>query len=375
MNKALAVVLSGLFFIFVLAVSTRAQNPAAPPAGDAPKTAEQAFKNIQALKGTPAEQLQPAMQFINSSLGVECEYCHVLGAFDKDDKKPKQTARLMIEMQMAINKGHFKGQREVTCYTCHHGSHDPAGIPVIAEEEPKRPEAKPADAAPALPTAEQVLEKYVQAAGGEAALQKVTTRVEKGTLSTTGRQFPVEIFAKAPNKRVSIMHSPNGDSFTGVNGSSGWLGASGGRPPRDLTGPEFEAASFDATFYLPLELKKMFTQTRVRPSDKIGGHDAVQVIGITEGKPPVRLFFDKETGLLLRTVRYAETPLGRNPTQVDYADYRSEGGVKVPFQWTVARPLGRFTINVTDVRQNVPVDDKKFEKPDALPAAAKPAGQ
>jgi hypothetical protein len=99
----------------------------------------------------------------------------------------------------------------------------------------------------------------------------------------------------------------------------------------------------------------------------------LQVIGLNAGKPPMRLFFDKESGLLVRSVRYADTPLGRNPTQVDYADYRAQDGVKVPFQWTVARPSGRFTIQVSDLQQNVPVDDKKFEKP-AAPAPAKPAG-
>jgi photosynthetic reaction center cytochrome c subunit len=112
-------------------------------------------------------------------------------------------------------------------------------------------------------------------------------------------------------------------------------------------------------------LKKIFTQARVRPADKVGGHDAVQVIGLREGKPPVRLIFDKDSGLLLRTIRYMETRLGRNPTQIDYADYRSEGGVKIHFQWTVARPLGRFTVKVTETQQNLPVDDKKFEKPAA----------
>jgi hypothetical protein len=137
---------------------------------------------------------------------------------------------------------------------------------------------------------------------------------------------------------------------------------------------ENEAFGFDSTFYLPTELKKMFAQFRVRPAaDKIGGHDVVQLIGVNPGKAPMRLFFDKESGLLLRSVRYADTPLGRNPTQVDYADYRAQDGVKVPFQWTVARPSGRFTIQVSDLQQNVPVDDKKFEKP-AAPAPAKPAG-
>jgi len=140
-----------------------------------------------------------------------------------------------------------------------------------------------------------------------------------------------------------------------------------------MTAQENEAIGFDATFYLPTELKKMFAQFRVRPAaDKIAGHDVYQLIAANPGKPPMRLFFDKESGLLLRSIRYAETPLGRNPTQVDYGDYRAQDGVKVPFQWTIARPLGRFTIQIHELQQNVPVDDKKFEKP---AAAAAPAEQ
>jgi photosynthetic reaction center cytochrome c subunit len=344
----------------------RAQNAA--PANEGGKTAEQFFKNIQVMKGVPAESVLPAMQFISNSLGVECEFCHVRDANEKDDKKAKVTARKMIEMQMAINRDNFKGQTEVTCYSCHRGAHDPVGVPMIAEEEPKRPEPEKAQAAPpALPAADQILDKYLQAVGGAEAVQKVSSRVESGTINFGGRQFPVEVLAKAPNKRISTVHTPNGDNITAFDGNAGWLGNPGGRPPRNMNAQEVDAISFDATFYLPTEIKKMFAQFRVRPAEKIGGHEVVQVIGLREGKAPLRLFFDKESGLLLRTVRYGETPLGRNPTQVDYTDYRSEGGVKIPFQWTVARPSGRFTIQVSEAKQNVAIDDARFAKP-AAPA-------
>ena len=361
--------------LFLAACSAGAQSAAGPSRQDSADPAEQVFKNIQVLKGTPAYLVVPSMQFIANSLGVECEFCHVRGANEKDDKKTKLTARQMIQMQMAINKDNFKERPEVTCFTCHRGSHDPVGVPIIAETEPKRPEPEKAEAAaPAVPTSDEILDKYVQAVGGAGAIQKITSRVEKGTISFGQQQMPVEVVAKAPNKRASVVHTANGDSTTAFDGHAGWLGNPGPRPPRDMSAAENEAIGFDATFYLPTELKKMFAQFRVRPAtDKIGGHDVVQLIGMNPGKAPIRLFFDKESGLLLRSVRYAETPLGRNPTQVDYADYRAQDGVKVPFQWTVARPNGRFTIQVSDLQQNVPVDDKKFEKP-AAAAPAKPAG-
>src|SRR6267143_7012888 len=100
-----------------------------------------------------------------------------------------------------------------------------------------------------------------------------------------------------------------------------------------------------------------------RGPNSIDGHDTYVVAGRTEGQPPLRLYLDKKSGLLLRLVRYAETPLGRNPTQIDYADYRDANGVKVPFRWMLARPGNRFAIQVEQVQQNVPVDDAKFVAP------------
>ena len=102
---------------------------------------------------------------------------------------------------------------------------------------------------------------------------------------------------------------------------------------------------------------------RVMHPEEIGGQEAYVVVGFQAGQPPVKLYFNQQSGLLVRLVDNQDTPLGWNPTQFDYADYRDEGGVKVPFQWTIARPEGRFTIKVSDIQQNVPIDDSKFAEP------------
>src|SRR5260221_5044459 len=160
--------------------------PPKTPAAPGTKLAEEEFKNIQALKGIPAEQVIPSMQFIAASLGVECEYCHVAHANEKDDKKTKVTARKMINMMMAINKDNFEGHREVTCFSCHRGLTELVSTPVITDEEP-RPRAqegrKPGDTQVALPSAEELLDKYLGAIGGANALQKITSRVQRGTLT------------------------------------------------------------------------------------------------------------------------------------------------------------------------------------------------
>ena len=349
-----------------------APNPPAAPAR--PKLAEEEFKNIQALKGIPADQVIPSMQFIAASLGVECEYCHVAHANEKDDKKPKVTARKMINMMMAINKDNFEGPREVTCYSCHRGSRDPVATPIITDEDAKpaaEGEKKPGEAKAMLPSAAQLLDKYLAAIGGAEALQKITSRVQKGTITAFGGQhFPVDVYSKAPDKRLSVMHLQGGDSFTGFDGKQGWLSVLG--RVHTMSAAENAAARIDADLYLPAHLKTLYEKFRVDIGEKIDGHETYVVAGRTVGQPPLRLYLDKESGLLLRLVRYAETPLGRNPTQIDYADYRDANGVKAPFRWMLARPGNRFTIQVEQLQQNVAVDDSKFLPPPPS-AAPKPS--
>src|SRR5215470_5970001 len=368
-------VCAGLVLLLLAATGGRAQSaPSKAPgeSGTVPKLAEEEFKNIQALKGIPADQLIPTMQFIAASLGVECEHCHVAHAFEKDDKKAKVTARKMIAMMMAINKENFEGHREVTCYSCHRGAADPVATP-IATAEPAKPEppegSKPGETKPAFPPANQLLDKYVAAIGGADALQKVSSRVQKGTLTAFGGQrFPVDVFSKAPSKRLSVIHLTGGDSFTAFDGQQGWLSVPG--RVHMMSPAESAAARIDADLYLPVHLKKLYEKFAVEMGEKIEGHETYLVVGRSEGQPPLRLYFDKESGLLLRLVRYAETPLGRNPTQIDYADYRDSNGVKIPFRWTLSRPGNQFTIQVEQVQQNVPVDDAKFAPPP--PPASKP---
>jgi photosynthetic reaction center cytochrome c subunit len=166
-----------------------------------PKKAEEEYKNIQVLKGIPADQLFPTMQFITASLGVECDFCHVQNAFEKDDKKPKEIARKMMEMMFAINKDNFEGHREVTCYSCHRGHANPVAIPAVMTEEPKAgmggphiPGGEKAETKEASgPTAQQLIDKYIQAAGGAGAIDKVTSRVMKGTIDFGGRSLPIDI--------------------------------------------------------------------------------------------------------------------------------------------------------------------------------------
>jgi hypothetical protein len=130
-----------------------------------------------------------------------------------------------------------------------------------------------------------------------------------------------------------------------------------------MHGSELDAASMDADLHFATHLKAMFSAMQVEGPERIGDRDAYVVVGKREGKTPIRLYFDEQSGFLLRLVRFGDSALGWLPTQIDYADYRDSNGVKIPYRWTLARPSGRFTIQVSEVKQNIPVDDAKFAKP------------
>jgi len=355
-------------------VSDEASAKHAAPTAQEPKSAgqrlaEEQFKNIQALKGISADQLIPAMQFISASLGVECDFCHVREKMDSDDKKPKKIARQMITMMLDIDKNNFDGRLEVTCDTCHRGAAMPVSIPAIKEEEiagPGAPEKKQAENA-ALPKPEELLDEYLAAVGGAAAVEKITTRVQKGKLMAFGGQsFPAEVYSKAPDKRVSVMQLKDGDSVTAFDGQRGWLSVPG-RPAHMMSASENQSARLDADLHFPVHVKTLYPKFKVDNGEKIDGHDTYLVMGYEAGRPPLRLYFDTQTGLLLRLVRYAQSPLGLNPTQIDYADYHEADGLKVPFRWTMSRPGNRFTIQVEEMKQNLPVDDSKFIAPPQQP--------
>ena len=328
------------------------------------KKTEEVFKNIQVLKGIPSEQLIPAMEFMESSLGVQCSFCHVEGHFDKDDKKEKQTAREMMEMMFAINAS-FEGRREVTCYSCHRGVAKPVATPVIgneAETDAKRGASQGQALPTGLPTADELIDKYVAALGGAAAIQKLTSRVEKGTAVAGDKTVSVEIFAQAPDKWALVRQLAEGQSTEVYDGHSGWYGIPG-RPARAMHPGDVEAARMDADLQFPLHMEEKFPELRVEYPEMINGSEAYVMFASRDDQPAATFYFDEQSGLLIRVVRYAESPLGLNPSQVEYADYRDVDGVQVPFRVTMSDPEDAATIQFEQIRQNVAIDGAVFSKP------------
>jgi photosynthetic reaction center cytochrome c subunit len=364
--------LGGLAVVFtVLVVSAEFSFTQTASANSSPrdKSAAEAYHNIQVLKDIPSDQLVPSMQFITYSLGVECSYCHVEGALEKDDKKPKQTARKMMQMMAAINRDNFDSKQLVTCNSCHRGSPRPVAIPMIVEGGP-RPVTESVSgediATINAPPAEQLIAKYVEAIGGAGVLQKVNTRQENGTINVSGRNLPIEILTRKGGKQLTVIHLPNGDSVTAYDGATGWTSAPN-RPVRDIPSAEVASAQAEVDLQLPLHMKQLFNEVKTAATERIGDRETYVVSGMNSGEVAAKFYFDKDTGYLLRILRYTKSPLGRNPTQIDYADYRTQDGLKIPFQHTIARPNSRLAVQIEDAKFNVPVGDAKFARPAATP--------
>ena len=343
------------------------------------KTAGQYYKNVKVLKDLPAVDIHPAMEYITVALGVGCPYCHDMRKFDDDGKSTKRSARNMMQMMFAIDNTAFGGKREVTCYTCHRGAPigasaellpgqkppmQPAatsdnfpnielpnltldsnmgpvrpapGDPPILAPNPNAP--KPAEVTP--PSADDVLSKYEQSVGG-AAVKKASTIVEKGTVEMTVPNPPgvtgppqighpaVEIDRKAPDKAVQTIQMPNGNAaMQGYDGTMGWLAGGVGR---ELMGGELQTVQDWAEFIPALEFKEEHNNVRVLGADKIGAHDVYVVIGVAKnGSGADRLYFDQQSGLLVRAITNMNSVLGAFPETTDFDDYRDVSGIKMAY--------------------------------------------
>ena len=371
-------ILAALPFVYLLTI-TPAKSQAAPE--QKPQMADEVFKNVQVLRGLTVNEFMGTMGFISASLSMNCIDCHVTASASDvakfaEDTPLKQTARKMILMVKTINAANFGGKRTVTCYSCHRGADRPKAIPSLADQYGTPPPEDPNEAEIASPplagarSADQILDMYVQAVGGAQRLATLTSFVAQGTyqgFDTSDEKVPVEIFAKAPSQRTMIVHLPEGDSVRTYDGRTAWRTSTGTLlplPVLELSGGELDGAKLDAVLSFPAQIKQAFQDWRTGfPDTAIDDHPVDIVQGTGAQNTPVKLYFDRKSGLLVRLVRYSATPIGVNPTQIDYADYREVAGVQLPFRWTVTWTDGRSLTELSTLQPNPPIDASKFAKP------------
>ena len=343
-----------------------AQEPAQP-------MAENVFKNIQVLKGIPADEFMDTMGMFASSLIYDCTGCPVEDILVRREAFAEATpriqrARQMVVMVNALNKQYFGGQPRVTCFTCHRGSGFPETIPDLNLQYGDGPPENPNGITlfgPGQGPADPIFAKYISAIGGADRVAKLTSYTATGTyigFNTGGATVPIEIFARAPDQRSTVVRVFDGDAVRTTDGRSAWA-AEGWRqlPLMTFTGSNLVGARVEAMLAFPMVLQKAFSQWKVG-AVTIGDADVQVLQGSNPGQLPVNLYFD-DAGLLVRSVRWSSTPVGTVPTQTEYSDYRDVAGVKMPHRMVVTWTNGQNTIEIKDVRPNVAIDAARFARP------------
>jgi len=350
-----------------------AQVAAATPA--TPQMSDKVFKNVQVLKGITVDEFMGTMGVFTTSLSLCCGNCHTGAGTSnpkwEDDPPRKRTARAMISMVQNINKTSFGGRQVVTCWTCHRGQTSPSVTPPLdfayGDAVVNPPDILGRDPN-ATKTADQIFDKFIQAEGGIARLNALTSYSGKGKsllFGEVGEGNPAEVFAKADGHFAAYVHQQEGDVVRAYDGTSGWWQLPLTVTPQyPLTATLLEGQKFDATMAFPWKIRTFFNNWRVSFGQTIEGADVDVIQGSLPSGMIGTLYFDKKTGLLKRYIRYANTMVGRIPTQVDYDDYRDVAGVKMPFKFSYAWVSERDDWTMSGYEANVNIDNAKFGRPD-----------
>ena len=369
----------GVVALAAVCLASVSAQSAQQAAAERPVMTQDVFKSVTVLRDIPVDTFFDAMGMFANAMGNDCTFCHSpQAALDRAkfaEVTPRmQRARQMIGMMQAINKQYFGSTPRVTCFTCHHGNQSPRSDPNIAlqysapEEDPNARDF----ATDATLSAEKTFERYLQAIGGLDRLAKLTSFSAKGTYSgfdTGFEKVPVEIFAKAPNQYMTVVHMAAGTSVRTCNGNSGWLaGPDTPIPIVTLTAGNLDRARLEALVAFPSAIKQAYPHWRVGRA-VLNDEEVTVIQGIDDNRQPIANLYFAPSGLLVRTVRWTLTPVGFVPTQIDYSDFRDVSGVKVPFHRTVSQTFMQMNVELTDVQPNVPLDAAKFARP--TPVAAR----
>jgi zinc protease len=263
----------------------------------------------------------------------------------------------------------------VSCYTCHRGSRSPVTAPTLP-----LPLAAPIGVTPgpssALPSVDEIWNRYFVAIGGKSVADIIKTLVVKGTTTISGGQVVAyESEQSAPDKGHESFANQNvtgrncaGDSRCEyervVSGRDGWLKSGAG--VQELVGEQVADQKLSFPLFGILRLKDQYSSFRVSGRDRIDDRDVYLISAVRSDKKAERLYFDVESGLLRRRMGYTRTLIGTIPQQIDFEDYRQVEGLKLPFTIKIAfadpgsRPITR---KFTEIRLNVPVGNLQFEKP------------
>ena len=320
-----------------------------------PKTAGEAFKNVQVLKRAPADQWFDTMAFIAGSLGVTCDHCHS-SKFETDEGNPKKLkAREMMRMVDRINQDQFGGEVVVTCYTCHRGSVKPQGNQIPETEHWMRA----AEAPLSPPAAQEILARYRKSVSG-IKTQSISLRVETYGGKGPARLKSAEVLLDGGNARILERNEKGARTMVrfgnkaSIHEGKGW---------RDMNeGETFDA--FEVAAVLAPDQVSAVETAGAAFMDRVNGHPAC-VVPVTSKDGRKWLFFDPDTGVLLKQRQLSPSFYGDATVDINYKDYSSYGKAVLPTTVEVVNAGGAGLIirRVVSRRVNVNLHSTDFQAP------------
>lgn len=217
-----------------------------------------------------------------------------------------------------------------------------------------------------VPRANEILHRFLEAAGGRGAWEKLHSRVSKGTVEIPQMKMSgtAEMWEKAPDRALVKIVISGSEFLEGFDGTVGWSS-----DPKDglqeQTGAALDEIRRESDFRLPVDFGKLYAKVAAGEGKAIKGRPTYVIEATTEdGGDPDRAYFDAESGLLVRMVTQHHVPDGSvEPFEEDFEDYRTVDGVKIPFTIHQSGSQVDFTIRINEVQQNVEVDEARFSKP------------
>lgn len=216
-----------------------------------------------------------------------------------------------------------------------------------------------------LPSANEIVERYDQALGGQEAIRRHTSSTMRGTLE---RHEPSGVvtagfvyYAASPYMRVEKVTLPNnlGENRNGFDGQTAWSfdTRSGAKI---YFGDDLQSQKRDADFYYPIDELTWFKSMQTMSTEDFEGHACYHLHGVNNWDKSNDHFYDRQTGLL--TAYEFETDLGL--THEIFSDYARIDGVLVPLKetfkykakdgsWTVFQTLTYSSWTFNDVDPSV----------------------
>ena len=225
-------------------------------------------------------------------------------------------------------------------------------------------------------TVEQIFDRYTQALGGTEAIQKIHSRVIKGTVNYTGvgqqAVASLGITWKAPDKFSETMHSDDQMARRGFKGTEGW-GIHWQTGFRQLDPAEMIEIKREAALYQPLLMRDLYNSMSSDGRMSIDGRETEVITAVTREGKMEKFYFDTATYLPIRLDLWDGGPEDVRRSGEFYlaryylSDYKTVDGIQIPFAIRRVRPNSTAIYKYEEVRQNVEIDEKVFETQRDLP--------